>query len=407
MRLKFMLMFLLIGWFSITEAAEVMPEDSPVKIDLYGAIVANAYWNSTGVVGSDIPLWVVSGNDARAEDTEFGLIARQTRFGVKVKTSDVGKAKLSGVMEADFFGGFPAAGQSASFADLRLRLAYMKLDWERSALTVGQDWIILAPLNPTSLSHFAVAGLSASGNLWLRYPLVRFDATRSAGAGKLGFTGGIVRPVGGSDVPAGGTLIDTAGAGERSSMPFWQGRLFHSRPSGNKTLALGLSGHYGQENYKLGTTTISESDLDTWAVAGDFQIPMGDTFTVQGELFTGSNLDSFQAGINQGFSLNGTNFGDSTSINPIDSNGGWVQLSVAPAKCKDFTFHLAYGIDNPDDGVLSRGQKSENASVMASVFYKPTKHFQTAFEYSWIRTKYKLLESNDASVINVAFAFTF
>lgn len=388
-------------------AIDVLPADSPVKIDLYGVVLANAYWNSSGVVGSDVPLWTVSGADLRVDDHEFGIIARQTRFGFKVKAPDVGSAKLSGVLEADFFGGFPASGQAASFPDLRLRLGYVKLDWTNVSLTAGQDWIILAPLNPSTLSHFAVVGYAASGNLWLRYPQVRIDVTHPVGDSKLGFTAGIIRPVSGSDVPIGGTLTDTSGAGERSGMPFWQGRVFYTKPIDQKALTLGFSGHYGKENYKLGTTTITEKDLTTWAVAGDFVVPIGKAVSVQGEMYTGSNLDSFMGGINQGFKLAGTSFADATDITAIDTAGGWIQLSVTPPSMSTVTFNVSYGVDNPDDKTLAKGQRSENSTWMGSVICKPSKYFQTAFEYSRISTKYYNGVDNDANVINVAFGLWF
>lgn len=389
-------------------AVEVTPADSPVKLDLYGVILANTYWNWNGVFGSDVPLWVVSGDDIQANDTEFGMTARQSRFGFKVKAPDVGSAKLSGVLEMDLFGGFPESGQAASFANLRVRLAYVKVDWENASFTAGQDWIILAPLNPSTLSHFAVVGFASSGNLWLRYPQLRFDLTHPAGDGKFGLTAGIVRPVTGTLVVRGGTMIDFAGPGERSGMPFFQTRVFYTKPVGQKTLAAGFSAHYGQESYKTGpSTSIVNKDLDTWAVAGDFQIPMGSLFSVQGEIYTGSNLDSFMGGINQGFSLN-VPFSDPTvAITAIDSTGGWFQASLTPPQNEKLTFNVAYGIDNPDDADLSKGQRSENWTIMANAIYKFSKNFQAGFEYDRMNTKYSGLPENSADVVNIAFGFWF
>ena len=388
------------------EAIEILPDDSPVKLDLYGVILGNTYWNSNGLFGSDVPLWAVAPADSRAEDEEFGMTARQTRFGFRLKAPDVGSAKLSGVMEMDFFGGFPASGQAASFVDMRLRMAFVKLEWESTSFVAGQDWIILAPLNPTTLSHFAVAGLASSGNLWLRYPQLRVDHVSAIGTGKLGITAGILRPVGGSDTPDGGSLIDLGGAGERSGIPFTQARLFYSRQLNEKPLTLGFSAHYGKEEYKLGATA-TETDIDTWAVAGDFQVPIGNIVQLQGEFFSGSNLDSFQGGVNQGFSLNGASFPDSNTIQPIDSSGGWIQLLFTPQIGRDITFYIAYGIDNPDDADLTIGQRAENETIMAGFIYKLSKYFQTGFEYNRITTKYFSAGENDAHALNLAIGFWF
>lgn len=161
--------------------------------------------------------------------------------------------------------------------------------------------------------------------------------------------------------------------------------------------------HYGKESYKFGTTTITRKKVDTWAVAADFQIPLGKAVGIQGEIFTGTNLDSFQGGINQGVSVNES----AADVVTIDATGGWVQLSVTPPQKKELTFHLTYGTDRPDNELLKAGQRSENSTLMAGLFYKPAASFQTAVEYALINTRYRLGKKNDASVLNVAFAFTF
>lgn len=388
---------------ALAGAVELTPADSPLKLDLYGVIMSNTYWNSSGVVGSDVPLWAVAGTDPRAGDKELGMIARQSRFGFKVKAPDVGGAKLSGVFEMDLFGSLPNGGQKASFAQARVRLANMKLEWGNFSFGAGQDWTILAPLNPTTLAHFAVVGLATSGNIWLRYPQVRVEAFAKRGESKLGVTLGMVRPVAGSDPTDPGSFIDVSGAGERSSMPFLQARVFYTKPVAQKTMALGLSMHYGKESYKLSTSTITRKKVNTRAIAGDFQLPIGKALSIQGEVFTGTNLDSFQGGINQGVAVNEASAGVAT----IDATGGWVQLSLTPPQKKALSFHVTYGIDRPDKEHLKAGQRSENSTVMAGLFYKPTGNFQTAIEYALIDTKYHLGKENEATILNVTFAYTF
>jgi len=384
-------------------AVELTPTGAPLKLDLYGFIVANTYWSSSGVFGSDVPLWAVARTDSRAEDQEFGMTARQSRFGLRLKAPDVGTAKLSGVLELDLFGSFPNGGQKASFGQARLRLASMKLEWANASLTAGQDWIVLAPLNPTTLSHFAVVGLATSGNLWLRYPQLRLDMVRKLGEAKLGVTAGLVRPVGGSDPSEAGSFVDVAGAGERSGIPFLQGRAFYSRPASGRTLAVGLSAHYGKESYKFGTTTVSTDEAKTWAVSGDLQLPLGAALSLQGEAYTGTNLDSFQGGVNQGVVSSEA----AATATPIDTRGGWLQVSVTPPQSKKLAFHLAYGIDDPDDDTLRAGQRTLNRTLMASVAHKPTANFQWALEYSRLETKYRSGQTNQASVVNLGLALSF
>lgn len=68
----------------------------------------------------------------------FNFLSIQSRITGKISAPDVGKAKTSGVIEADFFG-----NENAAFVDVngfRLRHAYAKLTWAKTELLFGQYW---------------------------------------------------------------------------------------------------------------------------------------------------------------------------------------------------------------------------------------------------------------------------
>lgn len=73
------------------------------------------------------------GNDLNAT-ANGSFYTFTTRLGVDITGPDLGKARTSLKVETDF-GGF-----SGSTTMLRLRQAYVNLDWGRSALLVGQTW---------------------------------------------------------------------------------------------------------------------------------------------------------------------------------------------------------------------------------------------------------------------------
>lgn len=58
-----------------------------------------------------------------------------SRMGVKAKGPDVWGAKVSGTIEADFFG-----NTEGSIGLFRLRHAYVGMDWQKTSLTMGQTW---------------------------------------------------------------------------------------------------------------------------------------------------------------------------------------------------------------------------------------------------------------------------
>jgi len=58
-----------------------------------------------------------------------------SRLGVKVKGPNVWGAKMSGTLEGDFFG-----NTESTIGLLRLRHAYVNLEWEKTSITAGQTW---------------------------------------------------------------------------------------------------------------------------------------------------------------------------------------------------------------------------------------------------------------------------
>jgi len=78
-----------------------------------------------------------NGNDIYASPS-FNFLSIQTRLTGRITAPDAFGAKVSGILEADFFG-----NENAVFIDangFRLRHAYAKLNWEKTELIAGQFW---------------------------------------------------------------------------------------------------------------------------------------------------------------------------------------------------------------------------------------------------------------------------
>jgi hypothetical protein len=77
--------------------------------------------------------------DANGEDVNaspnFNIINIETRFRAKIKAPDAFGAKTSGLIEGDFFG-----TTAATKFNFRMRHAFVKLDWKKSNLLIGQYW---------------------------------------------------------------------------------------------------------------------------------------------------------------------------------------------------------------------------------------------------------------------------
>ncbi|MCW3785819.1 DcaP family trimeric outer membrane transporter [Plebeiibacterium sediminum] len=82
---------------------------------------------------------------------DFG--AGITRFGVKIKSLDAFGAKTSAQIEGDFMG---TSGNGSDFV-VRLRHAFINLDWDKSALLIGKTWHpFFIPENFPGMVNFVV-----------------------------------------------------------------------------------------------------------------------------------------------------------------------------------------------------------------------------------------------------------
>ena len=343
-------------------------------ITVYGSVVANTSAATTQLFIPDIPLWAMAGTarlqpppiggqpvpealDA-SEVGDFHMTARQTRLGVRIAFSPGGSSWTpSAQVEVDFFGARPNAGHGNVFNQPRLRLALITLRHTSGwSIVAGQDWAIFAPLSPASFSHFAVPLGAGGGNPWMRLPQLRAERTVALGdTTRLLVQAGVLRPLGGGDAPAAGSLADLPSlSGERSGQPFYESRVAvmgarHGRPQ-----AIGASVHYGRERVEPDT-------LNTWGIALDMNAVLHPNATLSGELWTGSNLDTFQAGIIQGVSIAGSR------IVPVDARGGWVQLALMPAPL--WTIHAGAGVDAPDtEGLSAAVTRTRNLVLWGNAF---------------------------------------
>lgn len=108
-----------------------------------GFLRHDAAFDSRQVIGareSSVLLWPkdvvrdVDGKDINAAPN-FQMLAIISRLSGTITGPDVMKAKTSGIFEAEFFG-----NTEASINEFRLRHAWIKLDWKKTQLGLGQYW---------------------------------------------------------------------------------------------------------------------------------------------------------------------------------------------------------------------------------------------------------------------------
>ncbi len=379
--LKWALVFAVLGAAVAVQAAETkISIGSKFDMTLYGYIKLDASYDTHRTVAGDLMFYVLPEVDG--DDNEFNMTAKETRFGLNIGGPASDSIKTSGKIEADFYG----PGGSANSPNLRLRLAYMDINFADygTTLRAGQDWETFITVIPRIVNF---SYLADAGALGLRRPQARITQEIGSGDTKLIAKVAAARTI--------GEDIDGAGQedGVDSGLPTLQYNLaLQTKVLSSKPTTIGVSGHVGQEtldgattNVPAGIAKVDDDNYSTWSVIGSLIFPLTDKVALQGTIWTGENLDTYYGGIGQGI-----NKSQKTGIGAV---GGFAQLIVDCTA--NLNWNLGYGLDDPKDGDLNAGNRSKNAMIFSSVFYKLTEAATLAFEYSYMTTSY--LDKDDAS----------
>jgi len=172
MNLKKLLPLFFIAFSTLAIAQET------TKLKVYGFVSNDFFYNSrqnVEMVDGVIQLFpkpidqTAAGVDKNAV-AQAEMISVDTRLGIDLTSSPILGAKSSGKIEADF------AGFGTSYYVFRIRQAYMKLNWEKTELLVGQTWHpLFGSVVPTTFS----ANAGGPFQPFNRSPQVRVKETLS------------------------------------------------------------------------------------------------------------------------------------------------------------------------------------------------------------------------------------
>ncbi len=395
------------------DAGQVPPQrttaEAPVTaqgrfpVSIYGNLVFNSFLDTAQMNISDVPLFPVK-SDALGDDKSFGMTARQSRLGLKFDGRELMGARLSGQVEIDFLGGKAPFGNGIDMDLPRLRLAFGRLDWDHWSLEAGQDWVIFAPLNPTSFAEYAIPSMSASGNPWIRLPQLRAEYHNriDGGVNFLAQFAAIDPDMGDYNTT---TFAATRppGIGERGRAPGAETRFAFTSTHDDRDFTVGFSGHYahGKNSGTVGDIT-EQLSLNSWGAALDFSLPFTKLFSLSGEAYTGRALGIFS--VDSGDAIQPVG---STGDLGVRSSGGWAQaeFNLTPK----WQVNLVYGIDDPSVRDLPVGTRTRNQSYMGNLIWKYTPHVNIAWEYRRLLTNFRdqPLATLRGDTANLAFVYIF
>lgn len=159
--------------------AQQSEEQPKVSYNFYGYVAHEVFFDThRSVFSRDGELYLfpasptyhpVTGNMIN-ENSQLEMLSLQSRLGVRLAGPDVLNARLTGVVEVDFFGTSEALKRQ-----LRVRHAIMKLQWEKASVTLGHYWHPM--FTPELFPKVASFGAAVPFNPLSRAPQVRFDFT--------------------------------------------------------------------------------------------------------------------------------------------------------------------------------------------------------------------------------------
>ncbi len=344
----------------VAELAQIKVESaSRMPIKVFGTIHTNVFGNSAAPNWMDSPN-LVNVPPADGHAGSFSATLRQTRVGLAIDGPTVKGVRSNATVAMDFFGGIPGFATGQVMGLPRLLVAFARFEGQRTAAEVGQDHMMLAPVDPTSLASFAFPALFRSGNLYLRTPQARIE--RRFGS-HLSVMGGIVAPIGG-DVPGEDyRFVPPTLAGERSQRPGVQARVAAS--AGDRETSrhadVGVSGHYGWERRSVGL-------VRSFASAIDFSVRR-DLIGAAGEFFVGDNIDAFGGGAGL----------------DARAQGGWAEIQFHPGA--RLSFAAGAGIDRLRGDPPPSLPRHRNRSAYGTTIFLLTPEIQASFEYHWLATQ--------------------
>ncbi len=371
------LALLALGCLAVSAAAEDAKPAYGFKFS--GYFKADFAYDQTRVNSGNYALYVTERSPLDAPDNDLmSITARESRFGLDFwwEENDI---KTDARLEFDFYGLGVAPASLSSMenkAAPMLRHAYIKLTKGHWSLLAGQTSDIISPLFPKTANYTV---LWDQGNIGYRRPQLRVSTWGNlSDNGKVTLAGGLFRTLGG-DID--GDKVDD---GADSGLPTVEGRLAMSAKTWKEgTMELGVSGHYGTEEYWTGRATKS---VESWSGNVDLRYAPCERTEITCELFVGDNLGAYYGGVGQ--TLN-------PMLTEIGSKGGWAEISYKAAD--GLWLNAGYGLDNPDedDFVIAASEDDvrsfigRNSNIFASVMYDLTSTVTAMVELSQLKTKYE------------------
>lgn len=362
---------------------------SKYNLTVTGMALFNAFSNAGVVDTAELPALALP-RAAGASHGSTGASLRQTVFGLAASGPVIGGAQSFATINLDFFGGTNtnAYGYTALDGYVRMRDSELGLAWKKTSVRAGYTAPLISSLSPTSFATVAQPALSGSGNLWTWSPQVQIQQDISLRERHgLSLQAGLLYP----ESP-GYSSIQIVSPVDASRRPAVEGRIaYHSdvTPSASpRSFAIGVSGYSSNQFYS------SNTHIHSWAVTGDWQVPLPARFDLSGEIYRGRALGGLGGGVYKDI-LSGVDplTGQYRTVG-VETAGGWTQLKFNGDR--RIEANAMFGLDdafasNYEQVVLPATSSfltltTRNSTVTGNLIFRPLSSLIFSPEYRRITT---------------------
>lgn len=358
---------------------------SKFRLKLSGLMLLNVFGNSGVVDEIDLPRVAYPQPPAVAGGT-FGASVRQSILTLTGYGPELFGARTSADLQVDFFGGIPNGYSGYASGLARLRLARMRLDWDKTSVIGGLDYLFFSPNSPTSYATIAEPALAATGNLWTWTPTLRVEQRLNTSNVLWKFEGGILDYSGYTGFY---TDYRLATPGESSKQPAYAIRISGNGHSEDHPVSFGIAGVIAPQRFPGG------NDVTGWGSMLDWKMPVAPHLELSGEFFAGKGLGGFG-----GFGLENLQRPSfrylavtAPVIAKLSSMGGWSQLKFRVNERNEFNVAAGYGglksFDLRSAAVLDPNLgsvPSKNESLLMNYIFRPRSDLVFSLEYRRLRT---------------------
>ncbi len=367
---------------------------SRYRVRFSGLLLLNLFANRGNADTIEDPSVALPIDTSTRQRGSIGGTLRQTELGFQVSGPTVFGAQSGGNVQFDFSGGLAPTPGGETMGIVRLRTGTIRLDWQNTSIVAGQDDLFFSPLQPTSYASLQTPPLAYAGNLWGWIPQARIEQRFGfAWGSNIIVEAGILDPTTGQ-IPDLTTNARPAGAGEQSRQPGIGAHIGWSRRLHNQILGIGTGGYYGKQQYQvLEADNAPPSNVRSWLLSADWQLPLTHWLGLSGSFYRGSALGGLGGGLGQSVDIlplppDNPNPPPDALAKGVKTAGGWSQLKIRPFE--KLEWNLAAGSnDNPFGSQSASGTipsyfdtpLSRNRAAFSNLIYRPRTDLLLSLEF--------------------------